>query len=55
MNESCCEPQGYEADEINGECPDCGAETVDGDAADKCGYSPVECTTCNSAPCDQSC
>lgn len=39
-----------------GECPECG-EKVDseGDAVVGCNYSPVQCTTCGSRPCDQSC
>jgi hypothetical protein len=39
----------------NGECPDCGEETVDGEAYRQCSYSPVECKTCNHRPCDGSC
>jgi hypothetical protein len=39
----------------NGECPDCGAPTVDGEAATGCHYSPVSCETCGDAPCDDSC
>ena len=53
---SCCEPRvSYKCEEINGECPDCGADTVDGDSYDQCAYSPIACKTCNDAPCDQSC
>lgn len=51
----CCEPSGFSEDEINGECPACGVETVDGEAYDQCGYSEVICETCISAPCDGSC
>ncbi len=51
----CCEPSGYHVDEINGRCPDCGEDTVDGDAFDQCAYSPVTCETCNCSPCDLSC
>ena len=39
----------------NGECPDCGAETTDGEATYGCYYSPVVCDTCEHRPCDQSC
>lgn len=39
----------------NGECEDCGEPTYDGEAWEICSYSPVECNTCGSAPCDQSC
>jgi hypothetical protein len=52
---SCFEPSGYKWEEIDGECPDCGEPTVDGDAYYKCGYSSVICETCNCAPCDLSC
>jgi len=39
-----------------GECPDCGIEVNKyGDAVNGCNYSPVQCETCGSAPCDQSC
>ncbi len=51
----CCEPSGYREEEINGTCPDCGEPTVDGDACSSCGYSPIECNTCGSRPCDGSC
>ena len=39
-----------------GKCPECG-EKVDseGDAIVGCNYSPVQCTTCGSKPCDGSC
>jgi hypothetical protein len=41
--------------EVNGECPECGMRTVDGQAAHGCNYSPVECETCGHASCDGSC
>lgn len=46
--------------ETLGECPECGEEVVvyeDGTirATTGCNYSPVSCSTCGSAPCDQSC
>lgn len=44
-----------ERDLIDGECPDCGADTVEGEAFDNCGYSPCQCETCNWRPCDGSC
>ena len=42
-------------DATNGECPDCGEPTVDGDAATGCHYGSVECETCGSRPCNESC
>jgi len=51
----CCEPSGYTLEEINGECSDCENPTVDGEAYEQCGYSPVECNTCNWRLCNQSC
>jgi hypothetical protein len=51
----CCDDYGYNVNEIDGECPDCGEPTVDGDAFRSCSYSPVECERCNWRPCDQSC
>ncbi len=51
----CCAANDYKKEEINGECPDCGEDTVDGEAYESCFYSPCECETCNYRPCDQSC
>lgn len=51
----CCEPSGWKEEDIDGECPECGMSTCDGEAFDVCGYSPVECEVCGSAPCDLSC
>lgn len=51
----CCEPTGYVESQINGECPDCGEPTVDGDAYENCWYSPTDCETCGNSPCDDSC
>jgi hypothetical protein len=52
----CCEPHGFDDENlIDGECPECGNPTVDGEAFDVCGYSPIICDTCGCAPCDQSC
>jgi hypothetical protein len=42
-------------DEVNGECPDCGYPTVNGDAASGCNWSPIACNTCGHRPCDLSC
>jgi hypothetical protein len=42
--------------EPNGECPDCGSPTVDGESIFICGYSRDEpCETCGCAGCDESC
>lgn len=51
----CSDGWGSYKSQINGTCPECGGETVDGVAACGCNYSPVECKTCGSAPCNQSC
>jgi hypothetical protein len=52
---SCCSGTNFKAREINGECPECGNDTVDGDAFEQCGHSPTQCDTCGDAPCDLSC
>ena len=52
---SCCDGWHYDDNEVDGECPDCGCPTVDGQAQEGCNYSPVECKTCGWAPCDLSC
>lgn len=52
----CCAPIEWGDDETpNGECPECGAETVDGVAYEQCSYSQTVCEKCGSAPCDLSC
>jgi hypothetical protein len=51
----CCDGSGYYQSEINGTCPVCGEDTVDGCAFEACGYSPVLCEECGYAPCDESC
>jgi uncharacterized protein (DUF983 family) len=51
----CCDNTSYEVVEINGECPACGEPTVDGNAFDRCNYSPEDCEVCGSARCDGSC
>ncbi len=52
---SCCEPMGWYPSEVNGTCPECGRETVDGCAVGGCAYSPCDCNTCGYCPCDLSC
>lgn len=44
-----------ELPKADGECPDCGEPTSEGQAIDGCSYSPVICKTCGHSPCDQSC
>ena len=53
----CCDPfENYEdKNEVNGECPDCGTPTVNGQAAYGCAWSPVDCDTCGHKKCDFSC
>jgi len=51
----CCSTSGYSKNEIDGVCPDCGEDTCNGNAFESCSYSPVQCETCGSAPCDESC
>ena len=54
----CCEPSGYDENQINGECPDCGEPTVDGDAFYYCGYEPQDdddCHTCGTKYCTGYC
>ena len=55
INNMCCENTSYQKEDINGECPDCGEPTVDGNAYDCCAYSPTMCKTCGWSPCDESC
>lgn len=51
----CCSNTNFKPEDIDGECPDCGDPTVDGNSYDCCTYSPTLCETCRNAPCDQSC
>lgn len=51
----CCPKEWDESELIDGECPACGEPTVDGEAYEACGYSPVECKMCGYASCDGSC
>lgn len=51
----CCSPNDYKKTEIDGTCPECGEDTVDGAAFISCSYSPIECDVCGFAPCDGSC
>ena len=54
---SCADPGWtFEKHEVvNGVCPDCGEDTIDGLATEHCNYSPELCKTCGYAPCDESC
>lgn len=49
----CCDRIDYGTPD--GECPDCGNPTVEGEATGGCVYSPVTCETCGATPCDDSC
>ena len=49
----CSDP--WDLGEPNGECPDCGEPTTDGDATTGCIWSPETCETCGARPCDESC
>jgi hypothetical protein len=51
----CADGWNLEDKDVDGKCPDCGIPTVDGDAQYGCHYSPTECETCGSRPCDGSC
>lgn len=50
----CCDNIGAEG-EPNGECPNCGEPTVDGESTEICSYSPLCCSTCGHRYCDGSC
>lgn len=41
--------------EPDGECPDCGADTIDGIAKDICPWSASSCYTCGYAECELRC
>lgn len=45
----------FSFDEINGECPSCGEDTVNGVAYDQCLYSELSCKTCGAQPCEGRC
>lgn len=58
----CCEPIDYTQEysleylyEHCEKCPECGTLTLDGDSLFGCAYSPKQCATCHSCPCDGSC
>lgn len=61
----CCDGWNLGAPDIEdgekeAECPDCGEECIllpNGEyrAVTGCNYSPVCCSTCGCAPCDDSC
>ena len=53
----CCDGWNYKDEDVDGECPECGMPTVEGEAQYGCGcnWSPVTCETCGYAPCDGSC
>ncbi len=51
----CCDGWNYGRENINGECPECGMETVDGVAWCGCAWSECICDLCGDSPCDGSC
>lgn len=52
----CCCNSSEDGDEIiDGVCHECGEETSDGKAIERCYYSPIICVACGDAPCDGSC
>jgi len=52
----CCDGWFLEEGEVaDGTCPDCGGDTLGGQATEGCAHSPCICRTCNDCPCDGSC
>ena len=48
-------PKNYRDEDIL-KCQDCGEDVdEDGHALSGCEYSSIDCNTCGSAPCDESC
>lgn len=54
-NSSCADGWNSYGYEITGICPDCEGPLVGDQAASGCSHSPIDCETCGSATCDQSC
>jgi len=52
---ACCGSIEWDDEKPDGECPECGTETFQGQAYESCSYSPVACETCGWQPCDLSC
>lgn len=46
---------GYDLGTPDGKCPDCDADTTDGQSSSGCGYSSAICDKCGDQPCDGSC
>lgn len=55
LNESCCSSWSSLRSEIDGICSECDSPTVNGQSADGCSYSPIQCKKCGWQPCDGSC
>lgn len=55
INGCFCDGWGCYESEVTGRCPECDIETIDGEAAHGCNWSPVDCEACGSKPCDGSC
>lgn len=51
----CACPFSYNKGEVNGVCPKCGAETVDGLAYDNCEYGDKVCDECLHLECNEDC
>jgi len=51
----CCDGWSSDESDVNGTCPDCGIETIDGEAAYGCAWSQISCKTCGHKACDGSC
>lgn len=55
VSESCCGGGSYDEDDVDGECPYCGAPMIDDQAAEQCSGSECHCDYCGDSPCDGGC
>lgn len=51
----CSDGWSYPDSAVDGECPECGMDTVNGEAQEGCYWSPLVCGECGYSPCDYSC
>ena len=53
----CCDPCTGSPEDTVGQCPNCDGDVdKDGQTTEEtCFYSPIDCKTCMSQTCDQSC